>query len=292
MFDGRDVPPGFCPALEVPRGDLQEAWRVEQGRGVFGLHCHGCELRGCAGLGEPMGPSSDLRPRAQGAGSAVACTRMRVVLAACLLPLCAAAAPRGNYALCFTGMHHGEELGTLPPAGWMALGAQGLFPVDVQVTAARDEIIDASEPPEVMTGREVSVTPAPPPGRPFILRGLKAGAGEAREVSAPLPVSLYQERKVQLGKAWTLAVVEREAGGFKLVLADRKRRQVLYRQEGGEVEGWTLYWAGDLDRDGRLDLVLSADSNANVTTLRLFLSSEAAPGELLREVATFTRSGC
>jgi len=59
--------------------------------------------------------------------------------------------------------------------------------------------------------------------------------------------------------------------------------------DGGPV--WTVQWAGDLDRDGRLDLIVSCDGY-NFSALELFLSSKAREGELVRAVATIHHVGC
>lgn len=57
----------------------------------------------------------------------------------------------------------------------------------------------------------------------------------------------------------------------------------------GDYEGATglkILWAGDLDGDGNLDLVLDAPWHyAEPHHLRIFLSSRAKPGELVRQVA-------
>lgn len=52
-----------------------------------------------------------------------------------------------------------------------------------------------------------------------------------------------------------------------------------------------LLWAGDLDGDGKLDLLLQ-DHGYNRSSIRLFLSSAAHPGRALREVAQFYKTGC
>ena len=58
--------------------------------------------------------------------------------------------------------------------------------------------------------------------------------------------------------------------------------------DGGAV----LLFAGDLDRDGKLDLVFDTTDHYNVARPTLFLSSQARPGELLHEVARTTSVGC
>jgi hypothetical protein len=59
-----------------------------------------------------------------------------------------------------------------------------------------------------------------------------------------------------------------------------------------ETPGWHLLWAGDADRDGKLDLYFNLSSHFNTTERRLFLSSQANPGELVKEVAKFVTQGC
>jgi hypothetical protein len=55
---------------------------------------------------------------------------------------------------------------------------------------------------------------------------------------------------------------------------------------------WYLLWAGDLDRDGKLDLYLSVTQHYDVAERKLFLSSQARRKKLVREVASFEIGGC
>ena len=69
--------------------------------------------------------------------------------------------------------------------------------------------------------------------------------------------------------------------------------QVLYSlQDCGNDPSWRLLWAGDLDRDGKLDLYVSVTQHYNVSERKLFLSSQADEGQLVKEVADFVTSGC
>ncbi len=80
---------------------------------------------------------------------------------------------------------------------------------------------------------------------------------------------------------------------MKLVLVNGESRQVLYSlQEWGSDPTWTLVWAGDLDRDGKLDLYVSVTQHYDVTERKLFLSSPAGEGQLVKEVAEFVTSDC
>jgi hypothetical protein len=53
-----------------------------------------------------------------------------------------------------------------------------------------------------------------------------------------------------------------------------------------------LQWAGDLDRDGRLDLLLQIPIGGYSSRLILLLSSRASRGELVKEVAGFDQLDC
>ncbi|WP_156924462.1 hypothetical protein [Derxia gummosa] len=53
----------------------------------------------------------------------------------------------------------------------------------------------------------------------------------------------------------------------------------------------SLLWAGDLDRDGRLDLLVAHDS-LNRNGVCLFLSSRAAPGQLVGRAGCHDLAGC
>jgi hypothetical protein len=53
-----------------------------------------------------------------------------------------------------------------------------------------------------------------------------------------------------------------------------------------------LRWAGDLDRDGRLDLLLEVPIGGYSSRLVLLLSSRAAPPQLVKEVASFDQLDC
>ena len=50
---------------------------------------------------------------------------------------------------------------------------------------------------------------------------------------------------------------------------------------------FTIHWAGDLDRDGRLDMLATFSSKYSYHPRQLFLSSAARSGELVAEVARY-----
>ncbi len=59
------------------------------------------------------------------------------------------------------------------------------------------------------------------------------------------------------------------------------------------VAAWRLVWAGDLDEDGRMDVLVQEDDGAGeMGRLRLFLSKGAPAGHLLRKAAFTAWGGC
>ena len=60
----------------------------------------------------------------------------------------------------------------------------------------------------------------------------------------------------------------------------------------GDQSAVGILWAGDLDRDGQPDLIMSLSDHYNVMETALLLSSKADKGELIKLVATFRATGC
>lgn len=71
-------------------------------------------------------------------------------------------------------------------------------------------------------------------------------------------------------------------------------RQLLFKDtEVLQDECASLRWAGDIDRDGKLDLIYNLGGHYTETRLALYLSSAAKPGELVGLVARWDGScGC
>jgi hypothetical protein len=74
----------------------------------------------------------------------------------------------------------------------------------------------------------------------------------------------------------------------KVVLTEGGRRQVLYEVDGFADEPvFDIVWAGDLDRDGRLDLVTILSHKYSMHPYRLHLSSMASRTQLVGVAAIF-----
>ena len=73
-----------------------------------------------------------------------------------------------------------------------------------------------------------------------------------------------------------------------VLLSDGTVRQVLYSTDGFVDEPhFYVEWAGDLDRDGRLDLVVNLSRKYSMHPHRLLLSTKATKSELVGEAAVF-----
>jgi hypothetical protein len=80
---------------------------------------------------------------------------------------------------------------------------------------------------------------------------------------------------------------------LRLALVFGRQIQTLYSPGAvSETTPWSSLWAGDADGDRKLDLYVSVSWHYNITERKLFLSSRAKPGQLVKEVAEFVMSGC
>ena len=96
---------------------------------------------------------------------------------------------------------------------------------------------------------------------------------------------------VSLGKArYQIRVEARDpaAADAKVILAHAGRTQVLYSAgEFPDEPHYRVIWAGDLDRDGKLDLVVNLHGKYSWHPYRLLLSTRATGKDLVGEGAIF-----
>jgi hypothetical protein len=208
-----------------------------------------------------------------------------------------------------TGDLHGDETLLADGEAWLALlatpdGAR-LQQVSVKVDAVEDPLLDA---PGERSGRRVSV-PA--------LSGdvlLRMSGGRLREGPVAraqhgsvvdwrrerLTIDLAGQASAQLALSCDTAAAA--APQCELWLEQAGLRQRLVRHDAlpgsddelhvGNDAPLAMLFAGDLDGDGRLDLILDTSEHYNASQPTLFLSGDAAPGELLRAVAQHRITGC
>ncbi len=202
----------------------------------------------------------------------------------------ALAAPMGQIAL--PGQYHGDEMPVQAENDWL-----GLYPnadgfewkaVAPRFRATMDPVLDQ---PGDETGVEAAVTGE----RPLLMvRGVAAlRAGPVSRAAAERSRMTVGTTEA-LPDGLALVAALNEDGVYQLRLEDKQGRvQVLCAHEVLYDETVpTLLMAGDLDGDGRLDLLIDTSNHYNLSRVTLFLSSSAGLGEWMAPVATLQTTGC
>ena len=221
----------------------------------------------------------------------------------------------GGYALQPPGQFHGDEPVARDGERWLALRTDGtlaaLEPATLTIAQVEDPVLDE---PGQRTGRSVDAREGSE-GVVAFLRGGRLAPGpvevadiEALNDDARHPIDeaiVFQGLRHRLRS--TCRPRGTKTGGQQqfdcaITLEAKGRTQTLVRMQGyaendarvwlGDDASPTLLFAGDLDGDGRLDLIFDITDHYNLSRPTLFLSSPAAAGELLREVARFESVGC
>jgi hypothetical protein len=204
------------------------------------------------------------------------------------------------------GQFHKEEVEAETGEQWLGLhiseDSSMLLNYELTVESVEDPVVDE---PGQKTGKKVAVDL---PLQPIFLINSDwiLNAGPVETVFEGNPERLERIAPVKLhlaGTSYQLKIAGPEDGekcwqdglpkNAKLVLATGNSSQVLYTlEECGSDPTWALLWAGDLDKDGKLDLYVSVTQHYNISEKKLFLSSQADEGQLVQEIAEFVTSGC
>jgi hypothetical protein len=221
----------------------------------------------------------------------------------------------GAHALQPPGQFHGGEPVARHGERWFALTADAdgarLIRTRLQVKTVVDEMSDVDGQ---ATGQAVSSAVA---GEHLVtyLRGSGLHAGpvtQAVSVDSQGDDSGLPAQTLRLGgrdyRIATRCEADRATANMQrcsIDLIDGERRQTLVAMSGqrdasrvdaatmlGDDASPHLIFAGDLDRDGRLDLIFDTTDHYNVSRPTLFLSGAAAEGEVVRRVAEYRSVGC
>ncbi|RKU08436.1 hypothetical protein C6502_14545 [Candidatus Poribacteria bacterium] len=203
------------------------------------------------------------------------------------------------------GAFHGDEVSAESGEIWLGLystpDGYALIPSTITVETVYDPFVDnAGE----KTGKVVS---AEGQTRPlFLIKGLNASERESIKTLSTEQTVLSPGKSLNLGfsdenESHLTVYGEGEVGpngftsleNYSLELSNGQVSQELlaYSSTDGAIP--SLLWAGDLDGDNRLDLVINATPHYVVSSApMLFLSSMAKGGNLVQRVAIFIATGC
>jgi hypothetical protein len=211
--------------------------------------------------------------------------------------------------LLLPGRFHGEEVSAKSGQHWLALfqnGESGMLTEQaLKVSPVKDELVDEGS---ANTGVSVSVARTPAPL--FMVKGIPGLVpGKVRCVNITPLSELRKRRKLLLrfnNRTYQISLQIRTRTdpqtkdpleSYKLSLSDGKLTQTIADvRDCNLIPGPdcppTILWAGDLDHDGRLDLLVNIANDYNASAPTLFLSRRAGHGKLVRRAADFTTSGC
>lgn len=186
------------------------------------------------------------------------------------------------------------EITAEPNEVWLGLyptkSGHNLMPTTVRVDAFYDPAIGDDE--DVTGATRVSV---PGQNAPlFVIKGLDSlKAGMVKTLfSGRLPLERSLEFTLDNESTYTIAAfggLESNSGSvdYRVELVKGSRSQVICSFDMSNAAVSYLLWAGDLDRDGQLDMLIDTVCDYNASGPMLFLSSLAEDGDLLQMVAQF-----
>lgn len=229
--------------------------------------------------------------------------------------LAASAAASLGHGLQPPGRFHEGEAVARPGERWLALRQRGddaeLVSARVAVVRVHDPLLDAEGQ---TTGEAVSAIGLKDATMLLRGQGLRAGGVARASVVAQSSEHGLPTHRISLGtREYRIATrcvadkanatAEQPAYTCTIDLIAGERRQALmsiaaYRESPdarllfvSDASPQPIF-AGDLDRDGQLDLIFDTTDHYNLSRPTLFLSSPAGKGELLRAVATHDAVGC
>ncbi|HEX7150016.1 MAG TPA: hypothetical protein VF618_00910 [Thermoanaerobaculia bacterium] len=207
-----------------------------------------------------------------------------------------------------TGSYHGEEVPHVSGESFLAMvehedGPITLQPVRIRVTREHDPISDHGK--QEQTGKRVDVKGF----EGMLLRGTALQPGRVTSAKPDCAdIDIYTNQTFVLGdtrytlrfRCGAIRGPGRRADCRLMLEASGVTQELAVREayENGspkltlpETEPH-VYFAGDLDGDGKLDLIIDLRTTVNEWRPTLFLSTAAKPGKLVGQTAVFSSVGC
>jgi len=204
--------------------------------------------------------------------------------------------------LLMAGQFHGDEVSAKSGEKWF-----GVFPEKdgfelvetvIKVSLFEDPIVDDEGE---KTGKEVTTDKKETPL--FLVKGV-SGLKQGRvqtiftgslflEPGQHLVLKLNDQDQFHFSASAGRKTEDGSARDYKIELRHGEISQTIVSMPATDSDGQpALLWAGDIDRDGKPDLLMDLTHHYNMEIYTLFLSSKAGKGELVEQVAEFVSVGC
>jgi len=190
-------------------------------------------------------------------------------------------------------------------AAWLGLFIKEGNP-ERKTRESRLEVTRVSFAPRKESGTTVYRLVTTPPGAALLLSGVtRLSAGSAMTVSQDIDLGA-ETRKAEFwvgSRRYTIRLDSKDPDycDAVIILTQGGRMQRLFDAAGPgttkdsalvvscDQPHFRVHWVGDLDRDGRLDMLVTFSQKYSYHPRQLFLSSAARSGELVAEVARYER---
>ncbi len=135
----------------------------------------------------------------------------------------------------------------------------------------------------------------------LLITGTELGEGPVPTLGSKVAISIGDTLDVDLEIEPTQIILggtnqDGFVNDYRLMLQSQSegilKQQVLIDESQYVASMINIIWAGDLDGDDRLDLIIDTSNHENVTAPTLFLSSEATGDALVKPVAIHWTVGC
>lgn len=203
-----------------------------------------------------------------------------------------------------TATFHGDEVTAKAGDYWIAITRTQKIKVPLKIKIVNDPINDEANK---KTGKAVSATGIKPiflvkdianvsPGSCVTVLNTETELWKKPAVKLTLGTKKYEvELKLKVGKKQSPEDSYTPAHCTVFVKTGNSSDAILDKDCVADLQGLEaprILWAGDIDADGKLDLLIDGTTQTNVSNLMLYTSSAAAKGKLLKKVAEFTTTGC